>query len=155
MKGVLRRRLQTLALLELANIVLFGAVVFGVAGAPASGWNLAGFAAFAALLVQGSAYWLAKLRQLRSGAPRPAGLGVFAILRVVNPVVLAGIVLLTGYASVTDPGSLVGLFFAVFAVAEYVNYFRVQLMYDNRADLRRLLRSGLQRAQLARDLSRR
>ena len=41
----------------------------------------------------------------------------------------------------------------VLAVAEYVNYFHWQLMYDNRADIRRLVRTGrLCRSHLYADL---
>ena len=41
---------------------------------------------------------------------------------------------------------------AAFAVLEQINSFHVQLGHDNRYDLQRLLRSGLRRAKLARDL---
>jgi hypothetical protein len=37
-------------------------------------------------------------------------------------------------------------------VFEHVNYFHVQLMYDTRADVRRLRASGLRRSHLAADL---
>ncbi|MET7638980.1 hypothetical protein [Streptomyces sp. NPDC005438] len=63
--------------------------------------------------------------------------------------------LFTGWAVLEEPGagSVAGLCFALFAVLEHVNYFHVQLMYDNPADLRALCRNGLRRAHLARDLA--
>ena len=51
-------------------------------------------------------------------------------------------------------GSWLGLGFALFAVLEHVNYFHLQLMHGTRADLRRLLATGLHRSHLATDLSR-
>lgn len=149
------RRMRNLAFLEFLNIPLWAVAWFGVLGFPLSAANLAGFAVFALLLVQGGAYWVLKLRQLRSRSERLPGLGVFRVLRVANLPVLAAALAVTAYASVTSPGrsSFLGAGLALFAVAEHVNYFHVQLMHDTAADLRRLFASGLRRSHLARDLS--
>ena len=141
---------------ELANIPLQWAIWFGVVGLPVTAVNLAGFAVFALLLLEGAGYWTAKLRQLSTGAPLPPGVRVFAALRLANPVVLAAVLAWTATATERDPGAATvpGLAFAAFAALEHVNYFHVQLMYDNRADTRRLRARGLRRSQLARDLAR-
>ncbi|MFI1996234.1 hypothetical protein [Actinoplanes sp. NPDC020271] len=116
--------------------------------------NLAGFAAFAVLLLVGAAYWAVKLRQLRRRERHLAHRGAFAAARVLLPVALGAALIVATAAAVVTPGSSSwpGLAFAVFAVLEYVNYFHVQLMHDNRADLRRLFTTGLRRSHLAHDL---
>ncbi|CAL9479415.1 hypothetical protein SUDANB121_03020 [Nocardiopsis dassonvillei] len=155
---MIRRRLRSLAVLELVNIPLFGLVLFAVLGAPASPTNLAGFGMFALLLVEGSAYWWLKLRQASRGGRLPAGMPVFRALRWVNVALFA----LTGAvvaAALAEGGHwsrvAVGVPLWLFAVLEQVNYFHVQLAHDTRADLRRLLRTRrLHRSHLARDLTR-
>jgi hypothetical protein len=145
-----------LAVLEVANIPLQAFIWFGVIGLPATWPSLTGFALFSLLLIQGAAYWAAKLDQLSNRRPRPRGLAAFAVARKVNPALLAAGLPATGAAVLADPGagSWPGLGFALFAVLEHVNYFYVQLMHDTTADLRRLRTVGLRRSQLARDLAR-
>jgi protein-S-isoprenylcysteine O-methyltransferase Ste14 len=138
--------------LELVNIPLQFVIWFRLIDLPVTTPNLIGFALFAILLVQGAAYWTAKLRQ-PARSPLP-GAGAFAVARVANPVLLAVGLAFLGWSVARDPGAgtLPGLGFALFAVLEYVNYFHVQLMYDNAEDLRYLRTHGLRRAHLARDL---
>ncbi len=138
--------------LELLNVPLQAWVWFGAVGLPVTAVNATGFAAFAVLLVVGAAYWAHKLRQLRRPGLRLPRF--FAVARVLLPAALAVVLIVCTVAAVRDPGraSWPGLGFALFAVLEHINYFHTQLMYDTRADLRRLFRSGLQRAHLARDL---
>ena len=147
-----RRRLRSLALWELANIPLQFVIWFSLIGLPLTAPNLTGFALFAILLVQGAAYWTAKLRQ-PARSPLP-GARAFAAARLGIPLLLAAGLLFLGWSVVRDPGAgnLPGLGFALFAVLEYVNYFHIQLMYDNAEDLRYLRTHGLRRAHLARDL---
>ena len=140
-----RRRLRTLATLELINIPLWGWACFGALGVPATPANLTGYALFALLLLQGAGYWLGKLRQTGRTVP---GLWFFRAARVVNPGLLLAGLIITVHGRAWP-----GLFFAVLAVLEQINYFHVQLMHDNRADLRRLHRHGLRRSHLARDLA--
>ncbi|GGR05534.1 hypothetical protein WEB32_12275 [Streptomyces netropsis] len=151
-----RRRLRSLAYLELFNIPLQAGLWFGVIGFPVTAANAVGFALFALLLVEGAAYWLAKLRRLEAPGASLPGAGAFAALRVINVPILAAGVLFTVWAAVDDPGagSWPGLGFALFAVLEHVNYFHTQLMYDTAEDRRNLRENGLRRAHLARDLDR-
>jgi hypothetical protein len=83
------RRLRSLALGELVNIPLQAWLWFGLLGFPATAANLAGFAAFALLLLEGSAYWAAKLHQLRSRHSRLPGGRWFRAARLANLPVLA------------------------------------------------------------------
>ncbi|MEH1100238.1 hypothetical protein [Micromonospora sp. CPCC 205561] len=149
-----RRRLRSLAGWELLNVPLQAWLWFAVLGVPPTAVNLAGFGAVAGLLAVGAAYWALKLRQLRRGEPRLPGRRHFATARVALPVLLAAVVTACAVAAVRAPGarSYPGLAFGLFAALEYVNYFHVQLMHDNRADLRRLAAVGFRRAHLARDL---
>lgn len=153
----MQRRMGTAAALEAFNAGWLALVLFVVAGVPASTANLAGFAVLGALLLEGSAYWTLKRRQLRAGARRPSGLTVLRALRRANVVVLAGALVVLAVAAARQPGLEVwpGLAFWAFAVLEHVNYFHVQLSHQSRADLRRLLRTRrLRTAHLAADLTR-
>ncbi len=153
-REVVGARLRSLAVLELVNIPLHAWLWFRVVDLPVSAANVAGFVAFAALLVVGAAYWVVKLWQLRRGRTVLPGRRAFAVARWVLPVALFAVLAVGVGAAVRVPGagSWPGLLFGVFAVLEYVNYFHVQLMYDTRADLRRLVTVGLRRAHLAGDL---
>lgn len=148
------RRLRSLAMFELLNILLQAWVWFSLMDLPVTAPNLVGFTLFALLLVEGAGYWAAKLRQVRGHARGLPAERVFRVARAVNPIMLAAGLAITGYAAATDPGrgTWPGLGFAAFAVLEHVNYFHVQLMYDTSADLRRLRSAGLRRSHLARDL---
>ncbi|GAA2850125.1 hypothetical protein Acy02nite_33250 [Actinoplanes cyaneus] len=141
-------------MLELLNIPLHGWLWFGAIGLPPTAVNISGFAAFAVLLVVGAVYWALKLRQLRRREPHLPGRRQFAAVRAVLPVVLAVVLIVCVIAVAREPGaaSWPGLAFAFFGALEYVNYFHVQLMHDNRADLRRLGTVGFRRAHLSRDL---
>jgi hypothetical protein len=157
MPPTLRRRLRSLAAMELVNIPLQGAVWFGLVGLPATLPNLIGFALFAALLIEGAAYWAAKLHQMRRRRRRLPGEPAFRVARAINPLFLATGVVITGYAAAADPGraSWPGLVFALLACLEHVNYFHVQLMHDTLSDLRRFRSVGLRSSHLARDIARR
>jgi hypothetical protein len=107
-------------------------------------------------LIEGAAYWVAKLHQISVRRVDLPALAAFRATRILNPLFLAAGVAAIGAAAATDPGiaSWPGLAFAVFAVLEHVNYFHVQLMYDTPADLRRLRSVGLRVSHLARDIAR-
>lgn len=152
----LYRRLRTLAILEYANVPLQAWIWFSQIGLPLSGPNAAGFFAFAILLLQGGAYWVVKLRQLHAGLAAPEGMELFAMLRVANVPILAVAGLYVCHAVSVAPsrGTIPGFVFFVVAVAEYVNYFHIQLMHDTPGDMNRLRRAGLRKSHLARDLSR-
>ena len=69
-----------------------------------------------------------------------------AVLELINIALIGWFV----FFALDAPRTLANL-----AAAEYINYFHWQLMYDNRADLRRLFRTGrAARAHLGRDLKR-
>ncbi|MCD0452564.1 hypothetical protein LO762_25765 [Actinocorallia sp. API 0066] len=149
-----RRRLRSLAWLELLNVPLQAWIWFGVVGWPVTSANLAGFGLFVLVLVEGAGYWWAKLQQLATGCAPLPGAGAFSVARAANVPLLGVGLLFIAWRAVTDPGagSWPGMAFGLFAVLEHVNYFHVQLMYDTAADRRHLRSHGLRRAHLARDL---
>ncbi|MFD7069153.1 multidrug transporter [Streptomyces sp. NPDC059913] len=155
-RTALLNRLRTLALVEAADAVLIGWVVFAAFGAPASAANTVGFALTAGLLLTGSAYWALKHRQLRTGAALPPAIGAFRPLRSLCALaLLAGPFVIAVPAVQGRPPShwAPGLLLYGLALAEYVNYFHRQLMHDTRADWRRLLRTRRpRRSHLAADL---
>ena len=148
-----RRRLWSLATGELVSIVVLPWVAYGLIGLPLSPANVLGTALALFILLQGAVYWLLKLRRPAD----PAGMRVYAVLRWLNPVLLALALPVLVVALATGPFDEVvaGLAFWVLAVLEQVNYFHTQLMYDTAADRRRLRTSGLQPAHLGRDIARR
>ncbi|WBQ07576.1 multidrug transporter [Kribbella sp. CA-293567] len=155
-KAAVLARLRMLAGFELFDIVLFGWLVFVLRAAPAAPANLAGFTLFALQLVVGASYWLVKGHQVRSGLTEPPGIGVFRWLRLGCELGLVFGLVVVGFGVLAaDSWSdwLPGVLLFALAVAEYVNYFHWQLMYDNRADIRRLVRTGrLRRSHLYADL---
>ncbi|MFE0147910.1 hypothetical protein ACFWY5_12240 [Nonomuraea sp. NPDC059007] len=152
----IRRRLRSLAWLELLNIPLQAVIWFGVVGFPVTAANSVGFALFTLVLLEGAGYWFAKLRGLATRCGSLPGAGAFAVARRTNVAVLTVGLLFIVWTVVTDPGagSWPGLAFGLFAALEHVNYFHVQLMYDTAEDFRYLRSRGLRPAHLARDLAR-
>lgn len=158
------RRLTSLRNLEAVNVALIWllfAWVWSDAAAPATwGFRAYGLALVSVILIEGAHYWHLKLRSLRTKRPLPNGFRRrFARFRTLNVVLLASCPLVAGLLHLLGLGSGSDLFFgsllAGFAVLEHVNYFHVQLMHDNRADLAYLLRHRrLRRAPLADDLRR-
>lgn len=150
-------RLRRTATVEALNIGILAVVFFVVASVPATTANLVGYGLVALLLLEGSGYWWLKHRQLLSGARCPGAMGTFRVLRAANVVLLLIAVPVIVVELWYRPGaqSWPGLAFAVFAVAEHVNYFHIQLSHQSRADLRRLVRTlRLPKAHLAKDLRR-
>ncbi|MEV0633322.1 hypothetical protein [Nonomuraea wenchangensis] len=151
-------RVRNLAVLELANIPILSLALTGALGMPLTPANLTGLLLVLILVAEGGAYWWLKLAQLSARSSLPAGMGVYRILARVNLALLAGggVVISAGLVR-GGSGTEVWPGFAlwVFALLEHVNYFHLQLMHDNRADLSRLARTRrLHRSHLARDLAR-
>jgi hypothetical protein len=117
-------------------------------------------AAVSGLLLVGAAFAFIRCHDLRRGTQTMRRyVPVFVALRWGLPPVLMVILVMLYQARTTTETQLwylaVGL--TVAAVLEYINYFQVQLMYDNRADVqyllahRRLKRGLIARSMRARD----
>ncbi|MPZ54794.1 MAG: hypothetical protein GEU79_19065 [Acidimicrobiia bacterium] len=151
----IRRRLATLAILELVNVPLQAVIWFGMAGVPPTSTNIIGFSLVAGLLIVGAGYWTIKLIQIKRSMHRFPARPQFASIRTAAKYLLAGGLLFVALRVWKEPGlgTLPGLGFVIFAILEYINYFCWQLMYDTRPDLRRLFTHGFRHSHLALDLS--
>lgn len=148
----------SLAAGEMVSVVVFFVVFFVLAGVSPTAANVSGFLLTAVMLLQGSGYWLGKHRRL--GGHRGALAIVVRVLRVLAPVNVALIAIGVVPIVVEAQSGALGRFWLgaalwVLAVAEYINYFHVQLAYGRRADRVWILRNRrLRRSHLSRDLSR-
>jgi hypothetical protein len=160
----LARRLRYLCVGELFNIIFQPAMLLWLRhalGQPLGWltWYAVGLVVI--LLLQGAVYWQLKLRAIQR-AQRVArrDLCPFLLFRLLNWVLLAGLPILalllawqTGGVFVSVLDAAATLWFGGLALAEQINYYYFQLMYDNRADLAWLWRHRrLKRPALVRDL---
>lgn len=123
----------------------------GMAGAN----TVLALASVCALLLAGSGFCLVKYRDLKYGLQRTARCErAFGVMRWVFPVALGAVglmVIMSAYKGMTAEAA-VAIPLLLFAILEYVNFFHVQLMYDNRNDLHYLLRhKALKRGLIARE----
>lgn len=161
----LLRRLATLRTLEWANAGWLAVILLWWLPArrglrhPDDTWlRLLGYLPVAALLVVGGWYWHRKLHQLRDGRSMDDALASFDLLDRLLPrvFVLLTLALIGAWivAAGTTGDRVWATGFLAFAWAEFVNYFRLQLMHDTRSDLRRLAATRrLRRSWLASDLA--
>lgn len=90
------------------------------------------------LLFEGSYLWFCISRQLR-GKNRHDFLRLFEVLKVVNYGLFAFVILAIVFVPFNSTfDKSVTTFFFVLALLEQINYFEVQLMYDNKKDLQYL-----------------
>jgi len=119
---------------------------------------------FELLLIQGASYWYSKWRRLKkegtSITPEPV-VRRLRHCRIIN----LGLIVLTACAFGLDwirfqsdfpvYGLRITLFLYVFSILEYINYFHIQLMYDNRSDVQYLIQNRrLKRSALYKDMQR-
>lgn len=162
MKDQLQKRLHYLWTFELLNaLFVFPFCYYAIGARFRLGWySLASLALVCAILLVGAAFWFQKSRALAASKlfARPEARRCFRTSKLVFGAALTAMIgLLIVRAFFQDNASpaelAAGSALSVLALLEYVNYYFVQLMYDNRADLRYLLRNRrLKRAVMARDL---
>ncbi len=159
------RRLKYLWIGELFDSLFLPACVLSVAyslGQSVGIFVVGALALLMLMLWQGSAYWRLKLRAVRSGdRVGISALRAYGALEKVNWGLLAALpvivlaVRLFGHARGSAFDIIAGSLVYILAVLEQINYYYVQLMYDNRADWQYLRRyKHLKRASLRRDLER-
>lgn len=102
------------------------------------------------LLVQGAVYWYAKAKRLKRDHTFRTPIHVVRRLQTLEKVNIGliivalsmfGVDFLMLYPSLPVAGLALAGFIYVFAILEFINYFHVQLSYDNKADIQNLLRS--------------
>ncbi|EZP61518.1 hypothetical protein [Exiguobacterium sp. RIT341] len=119
---------------------------------------------FELLLIQGAWYWYSKWRRLKKeGTSNTPKLVVRRLrhCRVINIILIVlttctfGIDWMRFQSELPVYGLRITLFLYIFAIFEYINYFHIQLMYDNRSDVQYLIRNRrLKRSALNKDMQR-
>jgi hypothetical protein len=161
----LEKRLASLRTLEWVNIawlavlLLWWAPGWQQAPVPAGTWQRTlAFLPVAGLLAVGGWYWHRKLQQLRDGRSLEDAMPVLHracryARRTLTAMTIAMAVSWVAAVGATADRAWATLLI-LFAWAEYLNYFHVQLMHDTRSDLARLRRTRrLRRSWLASDLA--
>jgi hypothetical protein len=161
----LEKRLASLRTLEWVNIawlavlLLWWAPGWQQAPVPTGTWQRTlAFLPVAGLLAVGGWYWHRKLQQLRDGRSLEDAMpvlhraGRYARRALTALTVAMAVSWVAGVGGTADRAWATLLI--LFAWAEYLNYFHVQLMHDTRSDLARLARTRrLRPSWLASDLA--
>ncbi|WLR42303.1 general stress protein [Bacillus carboniphilus] len=116
------------------------------------------------LLLQGTIYWYSKLKRLREEKnPITPGKVVRLLhrLKKVNVVIIIFTILaflvdlIIWYPSLPLVGLAVALFVYIFAILEFINYFYIQLSYDNISDIKYLFKNKkLKKSCMSKDFKR-
>ena len=116
------------------------------------------------LLAQGSVYWYSKWKRLRKENTSVTPIRMVRQLKKVKKWNIGLIIILPvsfiidffiWYLSLPVGGLSIAGFIYIFAILEYINYFHIQLSYDNFSDIKYLLKSKrLKQACLSKDFER-
>ncbi|MCM3707279.1 MULTISPECIES: general stress protein [Cytobacillus] len=98
------------------------------------------------ILIQGSIYWFVKWKRLKRENTSEAPIKLVRRLWVMKKWNLSTIAVIPGafladfiiWHPTVPPGLAIAGFIYVFAILEYINYFHIQLSYDNRSDINSL-----------------
>lgn len=116
------------------------------------------------LLVQGSVYWHAKWKRLKKENKSVTPVSLVKRLKklkkcniglmIVSPIIFV-FDFFKWYPSLPLGGLSLSGFIYIFAILEYINYFHIQLSYDNLSDIKYLIKSKrLKQACLSKDFER-
>ncbi|MBP1905866.1 hypothetical protein J2Z32_002514 [Paenibacillus turicensis] len=170
MKIKLEKRLAYLYSGELVSLIMFIPVSFGLNyGFPNlmlyslfSFWT--SFLLLEFILLQGTIYWREKLKRLRNNDTLATPLKLIRQLTLckrINIIIIgAGIFafvldFIRWHSALPSGGLLLAIGIYVFALLEFINYYYIQLSYDNRADIRNLLKNRrLKRACINKEIKR-
>lgn len=101
------------------------------------------------LLLQGTIYWYVKLKRLRNENNPSTLLKVIRQLHdlktvnavmMITAIVVFAVDFIKWYPLLPLGGLIITFLIYVFAILEFINYFYIQLSYDNISDLKNLLR---------------
>lgn len=116
------------------------------------------------ILIQGTYYWHSKWKRLTTEKKSITPVRTVKHLKKLKPVNISIIIfsviiffidVYIHYPSLPIGGLLLSGFILIFACLEFINYFYVQLSYDNRSDLRYLIKTKkLKRSCLNQDIKR-
>lgn len=116
------------------------------------------------LLLQGTIYWYTKLKRLRIEHTSKTPIRTIRRLKnlkkvnfglIIVSLIMFAIDIVKWQPALPLGGLLLAVFIYVFAISEFINYFYVQLSYDNRSDIRYLFKTKkLKRACINKDFKR-
>ena len=116
------------------------------------------------LLLQGIIYWYIKLNRLKTKHTSVTPIKLVRRLHQLKPINIFLIIFsiiafiydfLTWYPSFPLGGLRISFIIYLFAVLEYINYFHIQLSYDNLSDIKYLVRSKkLKKSCMSKDFKR-
>ncbi|MCM3112843.1 general stress protein [Lederbergia lenta] len=116
------------------------------------------------ILIQGTYYWYAKWKGLITENKSVTPIETVRILRkakVINVVIIIFSIILfvidivVNYPDLPIGGLLISVFIFIFAILEFINYFYIQLSYDNLSDIRYLIKTKkFKRSCLSKDFKR-
>lgn len=102
------------------------------------------------LLLQGTIYWYAKYKRLKTEKTSVTPISIVKILyhaKKINIIIMlvSLVMFIFDYIKWSDTlpigGFLIALFIYLFAIIEFINYFYIQLSHDNASDIRSLLKN--------------
>lgn len=102
------------------------------------------------LLLQGTIYWYSKLKRLRIENTSMTPVWIVRLLKrlkIINiilifvSIVMFVIDYVQFHSSLPIKGLITAAFIYIFAVLEFINYFYIQLSYDNISDIKYLLKT--------------
>ncbi|WP_397538486.1 general stress protein [Rummeliibacillus pycnus] len=115
------------------------------------------FIFFELLLFQGAYYWYVRWKRIRTenkvNTPFKI-VRIFKLFKTLNTILLLVTILgfVVDYIKWNNLSPISG-FFYIFAILEYINYFYIQLSYDNRIDIEYLLKNKrLKKSPISKDL---
>ncbi|KAA0955457.1 general stress protein [Sporosarcina sp. ANT_H38] len=116
------------------------------------------------LLLQGTVYWYTKRKRLKRENTSRTPVHVVRKLKSLKKINIGLIIVSLAmfvldffkwYPSLPLGGLVIAGFIYVFAILEYINYFYVQISYDNISDLKNLLKSKrLKQSSISKDFRR-
>ncbi len=116
------------------------------------------------ILVQGTYYWYSKWKRLKNEKNPITPTRTVKLLKKAKSINVVIIILAIfvffidiaiHYSSLPIQGLLLSAFIFTFAILEFINYFYIQLSYDNSSDIKYLMKTRkLKRSSLSKDFKR-
>ncbi|MBJ8052463.1 general stress protein [Bacillus cereus] len=116
------------------------------------------------LLLQGTFYWYVKWKRLKKEKTSVTPIWIIQYLKILKKIniglIITGLIMfiidfLIWYPHLPLGGLSFALFVYVFALFEYINYYHVQLSYDNISDIKYLIKSKkLKQSCMSKDFQR-
>ncbi|RHW34047.1 general stress protein [Lysinibacillus yapensis] len=113
------------------------------------------------ILIQGTYYWHSKWKRLITEKKSKTPIKTVRLLKkmktiniviIISSIILFIIDILVHYPNLPIKGLLINGFIFIFAILEFINYFYIQLSYDNLSDIKYLIKTKkLKRSCLSKD----